>query len=174
MPGKIKSFKPIGLLLVQFLSTCDGEDYVENILLQPLAYERGRLFIKKRDRLWSLSCCWGRLWDNAGSSLIFLRQETEVLQLLSTILHTHLLAGRYSKELENILTIRRVPLTPGLHMFELFLNLVLIPELSIEISKAQFRSYKVAEEQFLRFSRRLIQVNILTANICFVKIATAG
>lgn len=158
MVKDVKSFKFIGTAIVQFLSSSDGEDFVESILRHPLSFERGRIFTQRRDRLWSLTSCWGRLWDNCGSSLILLREEGNVLALLSSVLHAHLVAGRYSEETGKILTIRRVPLTSGTHMFDLFINLVLLPEMCIEMAKVQFSTYKMAEEQFLRFSKRLIQV----------------
>ena len=93
-----------------------------------------------------------------GTSLILLREENNVLNLLSSVLHDHLMAGRYSVEIGRILTNKRVPLTPGLPMFDLFISVVLLPETAIQMAILQFSTYKLAEEQFLRFSRLLIQV----------------
>lgn len=159
MAKEIRSFKFIGHRLIEFISSDEGVDFIENILLQPLALERCRLFIKRSERSWALSHTCGRLWENSGSSLILQHQEKKALALLSTVLHHLLMSGKYSHQLGKILTLRRVALEEGMPCFDLFTSVVLLPEISIEMARSQFRgSYRVAEEQYLRFSKLLVKV----------------
>ena len=159
MSNQIKSFKFIGHQIIEFLLSADGVDYIENILVQPLSWERCRLFIKKSERIWALSHTCGRLWGNSGTTLILFHQENNVMTLLSSVLHKLLIAGKYSPQLGKILTMRKVALNQGMPYFDLFVYVVLLPEISIQIAKLQFRgSYSIAEEQYLRFSSLLVKV----------------
>ena len=159
----ITRFKFIGNILLNFLQSCDGIDFVENIVLQPSNIERGRLFMKQRERFWALAFSnTGRLWDNAGSGKILLHCESRAIRLLSKILNKLLLTGRCCNKIANILSIKKVPMEQGNSTFDLFVLLVLLPESAIEMTKKQFRgSYKIAEQQFLRFSRKIAKVPIM-------------
>ena len=155
----IRSFKFIGNRFIEFLSAREGLDHIEGILIQPLALERCRLFMKTRERTWALSNTCGRLWENSGSSLILCQRENKALSLLASALHELLISGKYHPDIGKILTMRGIPLEKGMPCFDLFISVVLLPEISIQMAKFQFNdSYKVAEEQYLKFSRLLVKV----------------
>ena len=155
----IKSFKFIGNRFVDFLSGREGLDHVEGILSDPLSLERCRLFMKTRERTWALSNTCGRLWENSGSSRLLCQREDSVMSLLASTLYELLISAKYHPDIGKILTMRGIPLEKGMPNFDLFISVVLLPEISIEMAKFQFNgSYKLAEQQYLKFSRLLVKV----------------
>lgn len=151
-------FRFIGEEIESFLSKPDGRDFIEEILQRPTDIERGRLFMSRYERIRHLDYTTGRLWKFSGSTLVLGRSKDKILHLINSLLSELLIAGRHSLEVGFILKSRSVPLACGDNAFDLFVNVVLLPEICILMSaRIQFGNYSDAEREFLKFSALYIK-----------------
>ena len=119
------------------------------------------------DTIWCIDQCWSSMINSLSYpylSVIFnwvLPFAIAAFFFLTYdwIRYELLISAKYHPDIGKILTMRGIPLEKGMPNFDLFISVVLLPEISIEMAKFQFNgSYKLAEQQYLKFSRLLVKV----------------
>ena len=162
----MRIFDIINPIILSFLSNPTGSNFIESLLTEEWAFHRVQLFLNKRERLWSLDHASGRLWDNSGSCLILGDKKHEIFGKIFDILQDHIFYGRFCSSMGQVLCPRNSALCPENTIYQLFIHLIIFPEIVIECCRPYFESsYALSEEAFLNHSKALIEVKKDTIDI---------